>query len=183
MINPFTFPEAELLLPAATAVAERIAALKRGLKAAALPTIYVNDNFGKWQSDFRRLVEQCLAESCAGRHIVELLQPDDNDYFVLKPKHSGFYATPLELLLRFLKVERLIITGIAGNSCVWATASDAYMREFDLMVPADCTASTRAEDNTAALHHMKRMLKADIGPSGELSWRITTPMAAARPAR
>jgi nicotinamidase-related amidase len=87
---------------------------------------------------------------------------------VLKPKHSAFYATPLELLLRHLRVQRLIITGVAGDSCVLYTASDAYMRDFQLVVPADCTASLSARDNTAALAHMERMLKADIRPSAEL---------------
>jgi nicotinamidase-related amidase len=169
MINPFTFPEAGDLLQGATAAAERIAVLKRRVKQAGLPVVYVNDNFGKWQSDFRRLIAECLAESCRGQHIAELLHPEDDDYFVLKPKHSGFYATPLELLLRHLGVQRLILSGVAGNSCVLHTASDAYMREFALFVPADCTASARSQDNDAALDHMSRMLKADLRRSSDLS--------------
>jgi nicotinamidase-related amidase len=97
-----------------------------------------------------------------------LLRPEDDDYFVLKPKHSGFYATPLELLLTYLKARRLILTGVAGNSCVLHTAADAYMREFELTVPSDCVASTNARANTAALEHIGTMLKADIRPSSEL---------------
>jgi nicotinamidase-related amidase len=169
MINPFSFPEAGDLLQGAMAAAERIAVLKRRLKQGGIPVVYINDNFGKWQSDFRRLIEECLAESCRGQRIAELLHPDDDDYFVLKPKHSGFYATPLELLLRHLGIQRLILSGVAGNSCVLHTASDAYMREFSLFVPADCTASARKEDNDVALDHMRRMLKADLRRSSDLA--------------
>jgi nicotinamidase-related amidase len=114
MINEFSFPDAATMFPAIIGMAERIAALKRRVKAAGFPVIYVNDNFGKWQSDFRKLVARCLEEPCRGKEVTTLLRPEDDDYFVLKPKHSGFYATPLELLLTYLKARRLILTGMAA---------------------------------------------------------------------
>jgi nicotinamidase-related amidase len=172
MINPLTFEGAEQMLPAVSAAAERIALLKSRMKAAGAAVLYVNDNFGKWQSDFRRLVQRCLEGSCRGKPIAQLLHPQDDDYFVLKPKHSGFYATPLELLLHCLGAKQLICTGVAGNSCVLHTAADAHMRDFDLIVPADCVASASSEENQMALQHMKRMLKADIRPSQDLSWPL-----------
>ena len=168
MINEFSFPDAAAMFPAIIGMAERVAALKRRVKAAGFPVIYVNDNFGKWQSDLRTLVERCLEEPCRGKEVTKLLRPEKDDYFVLKPKHSGFYATPLELLLIYLKARRLILTGVAGNSCVLHTAADAYMREFELIVPSDCVLSTNTRANTAALEHMGTMLKADIRPSSEL---------------
>lgn len=168
MIGEFAFLGADELLPAATEAARRIAILKRRAKARGIPTIYVNDNFGKWQSDFRKLVGMCLHTSCAGRPVAALLKPDEDDYFVLKPKHSGFYATPLDLLLAFLGARQLIVTGIATNSCILYTAADAYMRDFSLAVPADCTISATADDHRAALRHLKDMLKADIRPSEQL---------------
>jgi nicotinamidase-related amidase len=170
MINPFTFDGAEQMLPAATAAAERIGTLKSRMKAAGLPAIYVNDNFGRWQSDFRKLVEHCLAASCRGKQIVELLRPEGDDYFVLKPKHSAFFATPLELLLHCLGARRLILAGILGNSCILHTSADAHMREFELIVPADCVASATSEENQMALAHMNKMLNADTRPSHELTW-------------
>jgi nicotinamidase-related amidase len=173
MINPLTFEGAEQMLPAVSAAAERIALLKKRIKADRVPVLYVNDNFGKWQSDFRKLVHRCLEGSCRGKWIAQLLHPQDDDYFVLKPKHSGFYRTPLELLLQFLGTKQLICTGIAGNSCVLYTAADAHMRDFDLIVPADCVASTSSEENQIALQHMHRMLKADIRSSEELTWPPT----------
>ena len=103
MINEFSFEDADKMFPAILATAERIAELKRRVKTAGLPVIYVNDNFGQWRSDFRKLVARCLEEPCRGKEITKQLHPDEDDYFVLKPKHSAFYATPLELLLSVLE--------------------------------------------------------------------------------
>jgi nicotinamidase-related amidase len=169
MINEFSFRDADAMFPAVIGTAEHIAQLKRRVKMAGFPAIYVNDNFGRWQSDFRKLVTRCLEDPCRGKEVAKLLHPEEDDYFVLKPKHSGFYATPLELLLTYLKARRLIITGVAGNSCILHTAADAYMREFDLVVPADCVLSTDARANAAALEHMATMLKADIRTSSTLA--------------
>ncbi|HZS12661.1 MAG TPA: isochorismatase family cysteine hydrolase [Nitrospirales bacterium] len=171
MINPMTFRGAERMARPALAAAKRLAALKRRLKAAGVPAVYVNDNFGKWRSDFRALVSHCLERSCRGRPLAEALRPDGEDYFILKPKHSAFYATPLSLLLTSLGARRLILTGIAANSCILQTAADAYMREFELIVPSDCTASILPKDTRTALAHVRRMFKADTRPSRRL--RIT----------
>ena len=99
---------------------------------------------------------------------MELLRPDEDDYFVLKPKHSGFYSTTLSLLLTHLTAKNLIVTGIAGNNCVLVTANDAYMRDFKLFVPADCVVSNTNEENQHALKQMQTVLKADIRISTEL---------------
>ena len=168
MINPFTFPDAERVLPFALKAATRIAQLKERARREGIPTIYVNDNFGKWRHDFRSLVARCLKASCNGHPIVELLRPDEEDYVILKPKHSGFFATPLELLLKALESRHLILTGIAGDSCVLYTAADAHMRDFTLHVPEDCTASIEPSANRLALEHMKSNLKVDTGLSQNL---------------
>ena len=146
----------------------RIAALKRRARQAGVPVIYVNDNFGRWRSDFNAQVEHCLQDGVRGRPLVELLRPDEDDYFVLKPKHSGFFSTTLDMLLEYLEVKTVILTGMAANICVLFTANDAYMRDFHLVVPADCVANIDPEDNRHALEQMQRVLKADTRPSGEL---------------
>jgi nicotinamidase-related amidase len=97
-----------------------------------------------------------------------LLKPEEDDYFVLKPKHSGFYSTNLDILLRYLAVKRVIITGIATNICVLFTANDAYMRDFELLVPSDCVAANQEADNRYALEQIRTVLKADIKPSAEI---------------
>jgi nicotinamidase-related amidase len=165
VINDLNFPEANQLLRSARLMARKLLRLKERAKKAGVPVIYVNDNFGRWQSDFRRQVQHCLRENSRGHEIVSLLKPEEDDYFVLKPKHSGFFSTTLDTLLRYLGSQTLIITGIAGNFCVLFTANDAYMRDYDLVIPSDCTASNSAEENREALRLMRKFLKADTRPS------------------
>jgi nicotinamidase-related amidase len=168
VINDLDFPEANQLLRYARPMARKILRLKERAKKAGVPVIYVNDNFGRWQSDFRRQVQHCLRENSRGHEIVSLLQPEEDDYFVLKPKHSGFFSTTLDTLLRYLGSQTLIITGIAGNFCVLFTANDAYMRDYDLVIPSDCTVSNSAQENREALTLMRKFLKADIRPSAKI---------------
>jgi nicotinamidase-related amidase len=109
--------------------------------------------------------------------MVKLLQPEEEDYFILKPRHSAFYMTNLDVLLKYLGAETLILTGIAGDICVLFTANDAYMREFRLLVPADCVASEDVEHNQHALELMQRVLKADIQPSTTLDLQPLGPVS------
>lgn len=168
VINDLDFPEANQLLRYARPMARKILRLKERAKKAGVPVIYVNDNFGRWQSDFRWQVQHCLRGDSRGHEIVALLQPEEDDYFVLKPKHSGFFSTTLETLLRYLGSETLIMTGIAGNFCVLFTANDAYMRDYSLIIPSDCTASNSAAENKEALSLMRKFLKADTRPSSKI---------------
>lgn len=170
VINDLEFPGSEHLLRFAIPMARNIAALKARAKAAQVPTIYVNDNFGRWQSNFHAQVEHCLKDQVAGQPLVELLKPDDDDYFVLKPKHSGFYSTTLEILLEHLGARTLVLTGLAANICVLFTANDAYMRGFSLIVPPDCVASNTLEENRHAIDEMRTILKADVRPAEEIGF-------------
>lgn len=178
VINDFDFPESSQLLRHAVPMAKRIADLKTRVGKNGVPVIYVNDNFGRWRSDFRTTVEHCRQPGSAGREIAALLNPEPEDYFVLKPRHSGFFSTTLDILLRDLRTESLILTGVAGDICVLFTANDAYMRGFRLFVPEDCVASNTAKKNRGALVQMQTALKADIRPSTDLPWdAITRPLS------
>lgn len=168
VINDLEFPEGKQMFPAAIEMARRLAALKKRARRARIPVIYVNDNFGRWQSDFNKHVNHCLRDGVRGRKLTELLRPSKHDYFVLKPKHSGFYSTTLDTLLDYLQVKTVIITGIAGNICVLFTANDAYMRDLNVIVPSDCVVSNNADENAHALRQMQQILKADIRPSTRL---------------
>jgi nicotinamidase-related amidase len=167
-INDLDFPEGDRLLEHALPMARRLADLADRARDAGVPVVYVNDNFGRWRSDFRAHVWHCLEEGGRGRPIVELLRPQDEDYFVLKPKHSGFFSTTLDLLLQYLGVRTVVLTGMAANICVLFTANDAYMRDYELSVPADCVASNTQEENEYALSQMRRVLKADTTVSTDL---------------
>jgi nicotinamidase-related amidase len=170
VINDLEFSSGGQLLEHALPAAERLAVLKRRAKEAGIPAIYVNDNFGRWQSDFNKLLKHCLEEDVCGRPIAELLKPEEDDYFVLKPKHSGFFSTTLDTLLEYLQVKILILTGFTGNICVLFTANDAYMRDFHLVIPSDCVASSDSDENRHALEQMRRVLKADTRPSTEIDF-------------
>lgn len=168
MINAFDFDGAQTMLPRAIAAANAIAALKKRAKEAGVPAVYVNDNFGRWRSDFHAILEHCLASP--GRQVGELLRPGKDDYFVLKPKHSGFQFTTLDVLLEHLGAKTLILTGVAGNFCVLFTAHDAYMRDYRLLVPSDCVASLAEEADRFALSHMANVTKADVQPSAKIDF-------------
>ena len=159
MINCWDFPDAEKLLPRAAAIAPRIAALKARCRKAGVPVIYANDNRGRWRSDFPALVEESLANNSAGAGVTRTLQPGPDDYFVLKPKQSAFFATPLELLLRHLDARRLILTGVASDQCVLVTATEAGMRDLAVVVPRDCVASQSASRNEIVLRQLEEFQK------------------------
>ena len=167
-INDLEFPGAAGMLPRAVRMARNLAALKRRTTALGIPTVYVNDNFGRWRSDFRRIVAHCLDENVRGRPVVELLVPDENDYFVLKPKHSGFYNTTLDLLLEYLHVETLILAGMATDVCVLFTAADAYMRDMRVIVARDCVTALTPTAHRSALAQMRAVLKAETVSSRTL---------------
>jgi len=162
VINDFEFIGADKLFKYALPAAKKIAALRKRLQKTGIPVIYVNDNFGRWQSSFHDQIQRCISPDCPGREVASLLLPNDEDYFVLKPKHSGFYASPLPVLLEALGRTQLILTGLAGDICVLYTANDAYMRNFELIIPADCVASETLGGNNAALKHMETRLKAKV---------------------
>ena len=167
-INDLEFDGAARMLQRPVRMAKCIARLKGRASSLRIPTIYVNDNFGRWRSDFHRIVAHCLEDGVRGRPVVEQLVPDETDYFVLKPKHSGFYNTTLDLLLDYLQTRTVILTGMATDICVLFTAADAYMRDLRVIVPSDCVAALTPAASRAALAQMKSVLKAQVVASASL---------------
>jgi len=168
VINDMEYDGGDTLLAHALPMAERLAGLKRRAKAAGLPGIYANDNFGRWQSDFASQVRHCTQDPVRGREVARRLMPEADDYFVLKPKHSAFFATPLETLLAYLGADTLIVTGIATDSCVLFTAADAFLRDFHLVVVEDCVAAIDATAHREALAYMVRTMKVQVASSASL---------------
>ena len=177
VINDLEFDGGEQLLRHARPMAHRIAELKRRAKVQGVPVIYVNDSFGRWRSDFRKLVSHCLADGTRGRPVVELLAPEDDDYFVLKPKHSGFYHTTLDLLLDYLKVRTVVLAGMATDICVLFTANDAYMRDLEVIVPSDCVASGDRRKHARALAQMEEIIDARTPSGAEVDFAALTSRA------
>jgi len=164
VINDLEFEGGKQLLPAALEMAESIVSLKDAAYSRNLPTIYVNDNFARWQSNFDLLVESYLDSAVVGAPVVRMLTPDARDYHVLKPQQSGFFGTPLSLLLEHLEISDLILTGLTTDRCVMFTAIEAYMRGYRISVPSDCSASIDPRHHEQSLRYIARVLKADTRP-------------------
>jgi len=164
-MNPLDFDGAEKLAPKAVAAARKALALKRRCRAARIPVIYANDNFGRWQSQFAEVVRSCAERGGASAQLAELLAPEDGDLSILKPRHSAFYGTPLEFLLEALGARCLILTGLAAESCVLFTACDAFLREYPVWVPPDCVASETDAATKRALAQIEATAKVFVGAS------------------
>lgn len=162
MLNDLDFEGGEALLEQATPVASAIAHLREAYRKRGWPVIYANDNFGRWHSDFAKVIEHCRRVDSLGAALSDGLLPAVDDYFVLKPRHSAFYETPLSTLLEKLGVQSLTLVGMAGDDCVLRTALDAQMRGFPLWIPADGIASQTPLRNQRALACMQEVAKADI---------------------
>lgn len=162
MINLFDFEGGRRLAKEAARIAPRIARLKARFAREGAPVIYVNDNFMDWRADFKDLIAICGHPESAGAEVARLLAPGPDDYYILKPKHSAFLATPLSLLLAECEVRRVVLTGLAADACILITAQEANMREYQVSVPADCVAAQTPGRRTRALAVIKASFSADI---------------------
>jgi len=164
-ITSLDFPGADQLAGPALAAARATAGLKQRLREQGVTAVYANDNYGVWQSDFHSLVSTCLGLEGEPSEIARLLYPQADDLTILKPRHSAFYASPLELLLAEMDTRELVVCGLATDMCVQMTAADAFLREYKIWVPADCTAAQGEGAKEAALAYMAKVLKCDVRPS------------------
>ena len=175
VINDCEFEGGQDLYRHAQATIEPIGELTRRARAAGVPVVYVNDNFGRWSDTFADVVDRCSRDDVRGCELARALSPGEGDHFVLKPKHSAFYLTSLDALLGQLGAKHLMLCGYAGDICVLFTANDAHMREYELTVPRDCVASESREANDCALEMMARILGADTRVSTRLRFGARQP--------
>jgi nicotinamidase-related amidase len=168
VINAFDFENSGTLARAARAAMPCIRELAKRARDAGVPVVYVNDNFGQWRSDFKSTIAGCTRPEALGREVSAALAPEPDDYFVLKPGHSGFFCTALELLLDELEVDTLIMAGFATNICVLHTAMDAHMRKYRVLVPTDTAGSNTEELTRLALLHLREVSAAETPSSTEI---------------
>ncbi|MFT3859517.1 MAG: isochorismatase family cysteine hydrolase [Aquabacterium sp.] len=159
MISDWQFEDADKLLPAACDMAANIRTFKQRCKAAGMPVLYANDNHGRWRSDFQKHIREAEQSHREAACIGKLLKPDDDDYLVLKPRHSAFVATPLHLLLNELRIHKLVLTGVTTDQCVLITATEARMHDFEVWCPQDCVITLTDERQQRILAHMQEVLK------------------------
>src|SRR5438094_5109240 len=172
VINDMEFDDGAALGENALPAARNLARLIRRAKDAGVPVIYANDNFGKWRSDFRQQLGHVLEDGVRGEQIAKLLHPAEEDYFVLKAKHSGFYQSQLDLLIDYLQVSTVVIAGFTTDNCVLFTASDAYLRDLNIVLPPDCSAAVTKEYHERALEHMQRVFHVKAISSTDIDFRV-----------
>jgi nicotinamidase-related amidase len=146
---------------------ERHSALKQAISDARereLPVVYANDNFGAWDGDARRLIDEA-ANGEAGDLVAEIA-PREGDRFVVKPRYSAFDHTPLVLLLRELEIERILLAGAATEMCVVQTAIDAREEGFKVSILADACATTDPEIEALALRYAEEIVGARVERAG-----------------
>lgn len=171
MLSAWDFEDAAPLARAALAIAPALGRLAARCRARGVPVVYANDNRGRWRSDLRQVVRAARSDTRdagCGARIARLLEPDEADFFVLKPRHSAFHATPLALLLSDLQVSRLVLTGVSADQCVLATAQDARMLGLDFVVPSDTLAAPSAARTRRVLTHFSQVMQVAIAPSARL---------------
>ncbi|MEJ5990634.1 isochorismatase family cysteine hydrolase [Ramlibacter sp. PS3R-8] len=179
-INPLNFPGAEKLARPALAAARATARLRAALDRQKVAVVYANDNYGVWQSDFQSLVAQCCERDDTSGEIARLLAPRATDITLLKPRHSAFYCTALELLLADMGARELVLAGLSSDMCVQMTAADAFLRGYEgVWVPPDCTAAETPQAKAASVKYMKDVLKCDVRGSRNVGVRVR----ATRPAK
>jgi nicotinamidase-related amidase len=166
MLNTYDHEDAE---PLADSVREQLPSIvelrDRSLDAGAL-LVYVNDNHDAWEAGRQELVEKALG----GEHpeLVEPIAPRDPVPFLAKGRHSAFYQTALDHLLRSQDVQRLVLSGQVTEQCILYTALDAYIRGYEMVVPPDAVAHIDPELSQAALRMMKANMHTELTAVGDL---------------
>jgi len=166
MLNPYEHPEADRLAERVADALPGVEALLRRTGEAEIPVVYVNDNYGDWNSSSEELAKQAM--DGAHPELVEPVLPAAGQSFVIKARHSTFYETPLEYLLDQMGVGRLVFTGQVTEQCILYSALDAYVRHFDVVIATDAVAAIYDELGEAALQMMERNMGADLARAEEV---------------
>jgi nicotinamidase-related amidase len=160
MLNPYDHEDADRLTRNVETVVEPIRALVERAQDEGTEIIYVNDNYGDWNSSQEELAERAMK----GRRpdLVEPLLPPDDASFVIKARHTIFYMTPLEYLLSTKEVDHLVLVGQVTEQCILYSALDAYVRHIRISVPPDAVAHIYEDLADAALKMMERNMSAEL---------------------
>lgn len=160
MLNEYDHEDAEVLIESVRAALPAMRGLVERARREGTPAVYVNDNYGDWGAGRPEIVERAIAGRAGD--LVEPIAPVEGSWFISKARHSIFYETQLEYLLREQEIERIVLVGQVTEQCVLYSALDAYVRHFDVAVPADAVAGIHPDLADAALRMMERNMRADV---------------------
>ena len=165
MLNTYDFEDADKVAESATVVVPKIADVITRAKDEDVPVIYVNDNYGDWNSSAEELVRRAME----GKHpeLVDPIRPDDDAAFVIKARHTIFYGTPLDHLLATEDIDRLVLVGQVTEQCILYSALDAHVRGIEVAVPGDAVAHIDPDWAKTSLAMMEGNMGADVTPSAE----------------
>jgi nicotinamidase-related amidase len=165
VLNTYEHEDADRLAASVKGTLEPIRSLIEAARERDVPLIYVNDNYGDWNSSSEELAKRAMS----GRHpeLVEPLLPPEGSMFVIKARHTIFYETPLNYLLTDLGVGTIILVGQVTEQCILYSALDAYVRHLHVAVPPDGVAHIHEDLADAALQMMERNMRARLIPSSK----------------
>jgi nicotinamidase-related amidase len=167
MLNSYDHEDADLL---AACVRERLPHIvdlrDEAKRSDDVLLVYVNDNRDAWDAGPEALIEHAL--SGEQPDLVEPIAPTDPVPFLPKGRHSIFYQTALDHVLRIENIERLVLTGQVTEQCILYSALDAYLRGYQLVVPPDAVAHIQENLAQAALDMMERNMHADLTPAAQV---------------
>ncbi|HWF50006.1 MAG TPA: cysteine hydrolase [Solirubrobacteraceae bacterium] len=160
MLNRYEHEDADRLMSSVRGMLPALCDLIAHARACEILTIYVNDNHGDWSAGRAELAEWAMQGS--DRSLVEPILPPADTPFIVKARHSTFYETQLEYLLRQERIERLVLAGQVTEQCILYSALDAYVRHFDVVIPQSVTAHIHEDLANAALRMMETNMRAEI---------------------
>lgn len=160
MLNHYEHDDADSLMKDVERILSPLERLIHEARTRNLETVYVNDNYGDWSAGRPELLKRALAG--AAPHLVAPIAPPPELPFLVKRRHSIFYQTLLEYLLREREVSRIILAGQVTEQCIVYSALDAYLRHFEVLVARDCVAHIYEDLAEAALKMMERNMHADV---------------------
>jgi nicotinamidase-related amidase len=160
MLNAYEHDDAERLVESVERVIDPISELVARAREDEVELIYVNDNYGDWNSSSSELAERALD----GRRpdLVEPVLPPEGADFVIKARHTIFYMTPLEYLLGQQDISHLVLAGQVTEQCILYSALDAYVRHFEVSIPTDAVAHIHEDLAEAALKMMERNMGVEL---------------------
>ncbi|WP_309492632.1 isochorismatase family cysteine hydrolase [Candidatus Hecatella orcuttiae] len=166
MLNDFV--KGALKCPRAQRIIPQIRKLIRAARKKGVKVIYANDahlpavdaEFDVWGAH--------AVKGTKGAEVIDELKPQKGDFVIEKRRYSGFFETDLDILLRELKVDRVILTGLHTNCCVKHTAADAMFRGYKIIIPEDGVEAFSEEDHRSGLEYLKKFYKASVMSTREV---------------
>ncbi|GAI68207.1 unnamed protein product [marine sediment metagenome] len=161
MLKDFVERGAPLEVPSARKILPKVKLRIEEARKKGIPVVYICDAHRAQDEEFKRWPAHAILGT-KGAEVVEELKPQKTDFVVKKRRYSGFLGTDLDLLLKELKVEKLHLTGVLTNICVFFTAAEAAMRGYKVVVYRDSVAALSEKDHKFALDQLDQVLKIKV---------------------